>query len=132
MSLSQNIKRYREAHNISQECMGFRLHMDQSAYSRLERRCDTCAKRLPQIAKALDTTSDVLRSYHETPDAAMESEVSQTVVSVEELLQQKEEQLKRQAEEILFLRRQVSYQQAVWHQYCGGGGNRVVRLLVNG
>ena len=109
--------------------MGFRLHMDQSAYSRLEKRCDTCAKRLPQIALALDTTPDVLRTYHETADAAMESEVSQTVVSVEELLQQKEEQLKRQAEEILFLRRQVSYQQAVWHQYCGGGGNRVMDLL---
>lgn len=123
MSLSQNIKRYRKIHSISQEYMGFKLHIDQSAYSRIEARDSLCAQRILQIAQALETTPEMLRNYHETLDAAKANEVRQPVTLVEELLQQKENQLLHQTEEIDFLKRIITYQQSVWNQYCDRRSN---------
>ena len=125
MSLSKNIKRCRKASGISQEYMGDQLNMNQSAYSRLERQDNICAKRLGQIASALGTTPDALHTYHETHGPApTESDVELPVVSVKGLLKRKEKIIQSQAEEITFLRRQITYLQAVWHQYCGGGQTR--------
>jgi len=97
--------------------------MDQSAYSRLEAREDICAERLEHIAHALGTTPDVLRTYHKPDVANSVSEPAGTGPSGDVMLLTKDEIIKWQDEEIKFLRQQIVYQQAVWHQYCGGGQN---------
>lgn len=121
MSLSTNIKRFRRAKGISQEYMAESLHIHQSVYCRLEKNETACAERLTRIAEILATTPDVLRTYHLTDAFNPVPATPETEPSVETQLIEKDEIIECQAAEITFLRRQVAYLQAIWHQYCGGG-----------
>ncbi|MFD2572957.1 helix-turn-helix domain-containing protein [Spirosoma soli] len=119
MSLSQNIKRFRRAKGFSQEYMAESLYMNQSTYSRLENCESACHERLDHIARVLNTTVDVLRSYHISD--AQNAQLVGTDTSSDLMSLPKDDIIQWQAEEIKFLRQQVTYLQAVWHQYCGGG-----------
>ncbi len=122
MSLAQNIKRYRESKGFSQEYIGDKLGMSQSAYCRLEAQATKCARALEQIADALATTSDALRNYHEThpPDTVTDETEVLPTVPVTELLKQKEAIIQVQQEEISFLRGQIAHLQSAWSKHFGG------------
>lgn len=116
MPLINNLKYFRKERGYSQEYMADLLSMDQSAYSRLERKGHICPYRLQQLANILNVTPEQLTTpLDPVAEAALPPD------QVDDRFQQQEDTIQAQAEEIIFLRRQVSYLQAVWHQYCGGG-----------
>ena len=117
MHLSKNIKRFRKAKGISQEYMCEKLFMSQSTYSRLEKNDSKCVRYLTRIAEVLDTTPDVLYQYHliELPNLASESDIS-----FERLLKEKDEALQSKENYIQFLNHFIEYTQAIWRHYLGG------------
>ncbi len=117
MSLSINIKQYREDNYISQEYMAERLSMCQPNYSRIEKSDRACAKRLSQLAIALNVTPEVLLSYHLVQDENGEMEAADWIKM---LLAEKEEMIQQQTEHIQLLKHHVDYLQAVWKQYSTG------------
>ena len=95
--------------------MAEKLHMSQPTYYRLEQRDAECAKRLPQIALALDATPEQLQEYHVAKELS-----SETDTSLEEQLADKESVIRSQADYIQFLNHFIGYTQTVLQTYLGG------------
>ena len=128
MSLSLNVKQFRNDNHISQEYIADKLFMCQSNYSRLENSDAACAKRLPQIAHVLGTTPEVLKNYHFTPNAAGESEAADWVKA---LLLEKDVLIQQQEEQINFLGRYADYLKSAWNKYIGNFGSTDNNSLAN-
>ncbi len=114
MSSFNNLKHFRKERGFSQEYVADKLNMDQSAYSRLERKEHICTYRLNQLASLLDVSPEELI----TPLASTQPAATRLSAQADDRLQQQEDIIRIQSEEIVFLRRQLDYLQAVWRQYC--------------
>ena len=117
MTISQVIQRYRKEKGYSQEYMASQLNLSQATYSRLEK-CDTaCIKRLVAIARVLGTVPDTFLTYTSSNTRKPILAVIPSEPQLKTMPLGKDEVIRYQAEEITFLREQISYLQAVWHQY---------------
>ncbi|TAE21963.1 MAG: XRE family transcriptional regulator [Cytophagales bacterium] len=96
MPLNDNIHQYRKDHDISQETISDTLGMTQPNYCRVEKG-HIDEKTLLRIAKALNTTPDVLRYYHLPP---VPTDAAQSRV----LLGQKDEMIALLKEQLNHLR----------------------------
>ncbi|QIP16722.1 helix-turn-helix transcriptional regulator [Spirosoma aureum] len=115
MGLAENIKQYRNDHHIKQEYVADKINVHQTTYHRIENNNERCAKRLPEIANALETTPDVLKNYHITN--CPKPELPETV---ETLLAEKETLIENLHIENTFLKHYTTYLHSVWNEYCLG------------
>ncbi|TAE34993.1 MAG: XRE family transcriptional regulator [Cytophagales bacterium] len=98
MPLNDNIRQYRKDHDISQETISDTLAMTQSNYSRVEKGT-VDEKMLIRIAKALNTTPDVLRFYHLPPKPTDEQQTRTLLAQKDEMIALLKDQLHRLHEE---------------------------------
>ena len=122
MSLSINIKQFRKDNGISQEHIAEKLCVSQPTYWRIENSDRACAKRLRQLANALETTPKILQNYHLDQKASDDPEAADWVKA---LLEEKERTIQQQAEQLQFMNRYVDYMQAVWDEYGSQVGIRI-------
>lgn len=118
MTLSQTIRRCRKDKGYSQECMADQLNVSQPTYNRIEQSEADCQKWLVRTATILDITTDNLRNY-QSPEVGLvavewDGALREQLAHQQTIIEQKDG-------EISFLKAQIQYMQAVWHQYCWGG-----------
>lgn len=118
MTLSQTIRRCRKDKGYSQECMADQLNVSQPTYNRIEHSEADCQKWLVRIAAVLSITTDDLHNYQSPEVGLVTAESADTLT---EQLARQQTIIEKKEEEISFLKVQIQYMQAVWHQYCGGG-----------
>ena len=95
--------------------MAVQLAMSQPNYSRLEKSSRACIKRLPQLARALGTTPEILQTYHLVQNEAGDLEAAGWIKT---LLAEKEQLIQEQSQYIQFQHRYLTYLYTVYTQ-CG-------------
>ena len=94
------------------------LNMSQSTYSRVEKSDVCCARHLANIAKALGTTPDELRTYR--PACPPQQTVEEELTAARTLITQQQQQIEQHLTTI-------RHWEQVWHQHCGGGAKTLSR-----